>query len=63
MLATFESKISQTDAVNAMPLYPTEGILWDDNQVPNVHYTGALQRSIACCDLLCNSARSFVPAQ
>ena len=23
-----------------MPLYPTEKILWDKNQIPNVHYTG-----------------------
>ena len=23
-----------------MPLYPTENILWDENQIPNVHYTG-----------------------
>ena len=42
MLATYEARTSQTEAVNAMPLYPTEAILWDDNQVPDVHYTGGL---------------------
>ena len=41
MLTTYEQRTSQTEAVNAMPLYPTEAILWDDNQVPDVHYTGA----------------------
>ena len=23
-----------------MPLYPTEAVLWDENQVPSTHYTG-----------------------
>jgi hypothetical protein len=23
-----------------MPLYPTEEVLFDENQVPSVHYTG-----------------------
>ncbi len=23
-----------------MPLYPTEGVLWDENQIPSVNYTG-----------------------
>ena len=39
-MAAFERKRSQTESINAMPLYPTEGILWDDNQVPSVHFTG-----------------------
>lgn len=38
-----ERQKSQTEIVNAMPLYPTEAILWDDNQVPKVHYTGKRQ--------------------
>ncbi len=36
----YERQKSQTEIVNAMPLYPTEAVLWDDNQVPKVHYTG-----------------------
>ena len=40
LLATFEQRQLQTQAVTAMPLYPTEAILWDDNQVPDMHYTG-----------------------
>ena len=39
---SYESRVSQMAAVNAIPLYPTETILWDDNQVPDVHYTGEL---------------------
>lgn len=50
MVATYEARVSQTEAVNAMPMYPTEGILWDDNQVPDVHYTG---RPAACASNAC----------
>lgn len=48
MLATYAQRTSQTEAVNAMPLYPTEAILWDDNQVPDVHYTGASCHANMC---------------
>ena len=41
VVSRYERQRSQTEVVNAMPLYPTEAILWDDNQVPQVHYTGA----------------------
>ncbi|BDA47113.1 probable NFX1-type zinc finger-containing protein 1 at C-terminar half [Coccomyxa sp. Obi] len=40
VVSRYERQKSQTEVVNAMPLYPTEAILWDDNQVPQVHYTG-----------------------
>jgi len=40
VVSKYERRKSQTDTVNAMPLYPTEAILWDENQVPKVHYTG-----------------------
>ena len=40
MVSAYERRKSQTDTVNAMPLYSTEAILWDENQVPKVHYTG-----------------------
>ncbi len=43
VVSKYERRKSQTDTVNAMPLYPTEAILWDENQVPKVHYTGKLQ--------------------
>jgi len=26
--------------INEMPLYPTEGVLWDENQIPSVNYSG-----------------------
>ncbi len=42
VVSKYERRKSQTDTVNAMPLYPTEAILWDENQVPKVHYTGEL---------------------
>ena len=40
MVSTYERRRFQTDIINDMPLYPTEAILWDENQVPSVHYTG-----------------------
>ena len=40
MVSTYERRRFQTDAVNELPLYPTEAVLWDENQVPYVHYTG-----------------------
>jgi intron-binding protein aquarius len=30
----------QLDAINALPLYPTESLLWDENVVPSINYTG-----------------------
>lgn len=36
----YERRKSQTEIINAMPLYPTENSLWDENQIPSVHYTG-----------------------
>lgn len=40
VVSHYERQKLQTEIVNAMPLYPTESILWDENQVPQVHYTG-----------------------
>ena len=42
LVSRFEKRRFQTETINAMPLYPTETILWDENQIPNVHYTGKL---------------------
>ena len=33
----------QAEVVNEMPLYPTEAVLFDENQVPTVQYTGERQ--------------------
>ncbi len=33
MLATYQRRPSQREAINAMPLYPTESIMWDESQV------------------------------
>jgi intron-binding protein aquarius len=38
--AYHERRISQLDAINALPLYPTESLLWDENVVPSINYTG-----------------------
>jgi intron-binding protein aquarius len=40
MLSTYERRRFQRDVINEMPLYPTEGVLWDDNQIPSVNYSG-----------------------
>ena len=42
MVSTYERRRFQTEVINELPLYPTESILWDENQVPDVHYTGQL---------------------
>lgn len=33
LLAAYERRRSQREVVNEMPLYPTEGLLWDESQV------------------------------
>ncbi len=33
LVATYERRRSQREVVNEMPLYPTEGLLWDESQV------------------------------
>ena len=40
MIAKYERRPSQLEAINRMPLYPTETIIWDDNIVPSEYYTG-----------------------
>ena len=42
MKRAFEHRISRSDAINALPLYPTEKILWDENIVPTERYDGKL---------------------
>ena len=52
-VSRFERQKSQTEIVNAMPLYPTETILWDENQVPQVHYTGVRAWLLSPSSLAC----------
>ncbi|KAG1668022.1 hypothetical protein FOA52_006555 [Chlamydomonas sp. UWO 241] len=40
VLATYERRRFQCDVINEMPLYPTEGVLWDEAQIPSVNYSG-----------------------
>ncbi|GIL75166.1 hypothetical protein Vretimale_7780 [Volvox reticuliferus] len=42
LVSTYERRRSQREVVNEMPLYPTEGLLWDESQIPasSEHYTG-----------------------
>ena len=40
LLSAFEKRRSQRQAVAEMPLYPNEEVLWDENVVPSIAYTG-----------------------
>lgn len=35
-----EGQVMQLDAINSLPLYPNENVLWDMNLVPSTHYAG-----------------------
>ena len=35
-----ERRSSQLQALNEMPLYPTEAIIWDSNVVPSEYFSG-----------------------
>ena len=48
-MAAYEKRRAQTEIINTMPLYPTEKLLWDENQVPNVQYTGASPARASGC--------------
>ena len=56
MVSTYERRRFQTEVINELPLYPTEAILWDENQVPDVHYTGNAANVQACIlmSAICN---------
>jgi intron-binding protein aquarius len=36
----YQGRASQREALNALPLYPSEVLLWDPAQIPAQHYTG-----------------------
>ena len=40
LVSTFEKRLSQRDAINALPLYPNEQVMWDESFVPSINYTG-----------------------
>ncbi|PSS26492.1 Intron-binding protein like [Actinidia chinensis var. chinensis] len=40
MVSFFEKQQSQKEAINALPLYPNEQIMWDESVVPSINYTG-----------------------
>jgi len=35
-----QRRVSQLDAINALPVYPNENLLWDENVVPSVNFSG-----------------------
>ena len=40
-VATYQRRRSQREALNALPLYPSEALLWDEGQIPSQSYSGA----------------------
>ncbi|KAB2071730.1 hypothetical protein ES319_A08G242800v1 [Gossypium barbadense] len=40
MVSFFEKHQSQKEAINALPLYPNEQIMWDESVVPSINYSG-----------------------
>ncbi|KAI3425621.1 uncharacterized protein J3R85_010143 [Psidium guajava] len=40
MVSYFGKQQSQKEAINALPLYPNEQIMWDESLVPSINYSG-----------------------
>lgn len=40
MVSFFQKQQSQKEAINALPLYPNEQIMWDESLVPSINYSG-----------------------
>ncbi|KAI3949343.1 hypothetical protein MKW98_023280 [Papaver atlanticum] len=40
MVSFLEKRQSQKEAINALPLYPNEQIMWDESLVPSINYSG-----------------------
>lgn len=40
LVSRHERRASQLEALNEMPLYPTEDIIWDENVVPTAYFSG-----------------------
>ncbi len=45
LVSRHERRPSQLEALNQMPLYPTEEIVWDENIVPMEYFSGEGVRS------------------
>ena len=41
----FEKRRSQRQMINAMPLYPNEEVLWNENVIPSIESTGKARAS------------------
>lgn len=39
-VSRYERRPSQLEALNSMPLYPTEDIIWNENIVPTEYFSG-----------------------
>ncbi|KAL1189008.1 hypothetical protein V5N11_016905 [Cardamine amara subsp. amara] len=37
---SFEKQLFQKEAINALPLYPNEQIMWDKSVIPSINYSG-----------------------
>lgn len=40
LVAHFAARVTPRAAIAAMPLYPTEALLWDERQIPSARYAG-----------------------
>ncbi|KAJ0258773.1 P-loop containing nucleoside triphosphate hydrolases superfamily protein [Hirschfeldia incana] len=40
VVSSFEKQQSQKEAINALPLYPNEQIMWDESVIPSINYSG-----------------------
>ncbi|KAF5289862.1 hypothetical protein FQR65_LT01996 [Abscondita terminalis] len=40
LVSRHEKRTSQLEALNEMPLYPTEEVIWDENIVPTAYFSG-----------------------
>ncbi|GAB2295857.1 hypothetical protein Dimus_030008 [Dionaea muscipula] len=40
MVSFFQKQQSQKEAINALPLYPNEQVMWDESLVPSINYSG-----------------------
>lgn len=49
MVLALEKRTSQIEALNEMPLYPNEAILWDENIVPTARFQGHHSAMCALC--------------
>ena len=55
LVSFHERQPSQLEAINDLPLYPTEDLLWDENIVPSEYYNGESELVICCLHILCFS--------